>query len=207
MQEPTTRELCARAEVTAPSLYHHFGDKDGLLATVLQEAFDEYAARKRAALGSGDLLGDFAAGWEMHVRFGLDHPLLYPTLFAGIHAADSAAGAVTRHAAAELRRELDELELAGLLRVPVDEGVSVTLAASTGCVLQLLREGGDATGPVSALMREALMGRLFGTPDGPGEREAAVRALLAQQDGLADVLGAEEAGLMRKWLGRLAAGR
>ena len=30
----STRAVCDAAGVTAPTLYHHFGDKDGLLAAV-----------------------------------------------------------------------------------------------------------------------------------------------------------------------------
>src|SRR6185369_17953349 len=36
------RELCARVGVTAPTVYHHFGDKDGLLAEVVDACFAEF---------------------------------------------------------------------------------------------------------------------------------------------------------------------
>lgn len=198
--EPTTRELCARAGVTAPSLYHHFGDKDGLLAAVLEEAFAEYLERKHAVPRTGDLVADFAAGWGMHVRFGLDNPLLYPALFASSH---PQGARVTRRAAEELARELEEMEQAGLLRIAVDDAVSLTLAASTGCVLQLLRQGGDVDSPVSALMCDALLRQLCGTADLPAGRDDAARALLAHLPGVEGTLGREEAALLRVWLTRL----
>lgn len=201
VREPTTRELCARAGVTAPSLYHHFGDKDGLLATVLEEAFAAYLERKHAVPRTGDLVADFAAGWDMHVRFGLDNPLLYPALFASSH---PQGVRVTRRAAEELARELEEMERVGLLRVAVDDGVSLTLAASTGCVLQVLREGRGVDSPVSALMRDSLLRRLCGTPDERAGRDDAARALLAHLPGVEAELGREEAALLRAWLTRLA---
>lgn len=201
--EPTTRELCARAGVTAPSLYHHFGDKDGLLAAVLEEAFTAYLGRKRAVARSGDLVGDFAAGWDMHVRFGLDNPLLYPALFASSH---PQGVRVTRRAAEELALDLAEMAEAGILRIAVDDAVSLTLAASTGCVLQLLREGGGVDSPVSALMRDALLRQMCGTTDGPGGHDDPVRALLAHLPDVEATLGREEAALLRVWLSRLAGG-
>lgn len=201
LHEPTARELCARAAVTAPSLYHHFGDKDGLLAAVLEEAFAAYIERKHAVPRTGDLVGDFAAGWDMHVRFGLDNPLLYPSLFASNHPEGIR---VTHRAAEELAVELEEMERVGLLRIGVDDAVRLTLAASTGCVLQLLRDGGDADSPVSALMRDALLRQLCGTTPERGGPDEAARALLAHLPDVEASLGKEEAALFRIWLARLA---
>src|ERR1039458_1877956 len=46
-REPSTRELYEAAGVTPPTLYHHFGTKDGLLEAVVEEAFSSYLERKR----------------------------------------------------------------------------------------------------------------------------------------------------------------
>ncbi len=198
--EPTARELCARAGVTAPSLYHHFGDKGGLLTAVLEEAFAAYLDRKHAVPRTGDLVEDFAAGWDMHVRFGLANPLLYPSLFASSH---PQGVRVARRAAEELAVELGEMERVGILRIAVDDAVPLTLAASTGCVLQLLRDGGDADSPVSVLMRDALLRQLCGTTAGRGGPDEAARALLAHLPDVEATLGREEAALFRAWLARL----
>lgn len=207
---PTTRELCARAGVAAPSLYHHFGDKDGLLTAVLEEAFAAYLDRKHALPRSNDPVRDFSAGWDMHVQFGLDNPLLYPTLFASTH---PRGRDVAARAAEELALELREMSEAGMLRVGVDDAVALTTAAATGCVLQLLRDGGDVGSPVSLLMREALLQRLCGTDEGspnggeaagPDGRASAARALRGRLADVEAVLGREEAALLRAWLGRLA---
>lgn len=78
---PTTRELCEAAGVGAPTLYHHFGDKDGLVDAVLDDAFAAYLQRKQAVRRSADLVADLAAGWDMHVRFGLENPVLYLAMY------------------------------------------------------------------------------------------------------------------------------
>ena len=51
VEAATTREIYLRAGVKAPTLYHHFGDKKGLLDAVVTDAFDRYLARKRALPG------------------------------------------------------------------------------------------------------------------------------------------------------------
>jgi AcrR family transcriptional regulator len=40
----STRAVCAAAGVGAPTLYHHFGDKDGLLDAVVAYGFERYLA-------------------------------------------------------------------------------------------------------------------------------------------------------------------
>ena len=42
--EPTvsTRAVCERAGVEAPTLYHHFGNKQGLIDAVIQHGFNQY---------------------------------------------------------------------------------------------------------------------------------------------------------------------
>ena len=52
-REPSTRELYEAAGVAAPTLYHHFGTKEGLLEAVVTEAFSDYLERKRAVPDSG----------------------------------------------------------------------------------------------------------------------------------------------------------
>src|SRR5689334_4619065 len=36
------RELCARADVTPPTIYHHFGDKQGIIDRVVDECFADF---------------------------------------------------------------------------------------------------------------------------------------------------------------------
>jgi AcrR family transcriptional regulator len=73
----TTREICERAEVTAPTLYHHFGDKQGLMDAVVTRAFERYLAQKRALRPTGDAREDVRRGWDAHVAFARSNPVLY----------------------------------------------------------------------------------------------------------------------------------
>jgi AcrR family transcriptional regulator len=38
----STRAICERAGVEAPTLYHHFGNKQGLIDAVLRHGFNQY---------------------------------------------------------------------------------------------------------------------------------------------------------------------
>lgn len=48
----STRAVCAIANVTAPTLYHHFGKADGLLGAAIAEAFRQFLESKKAAATS-----------------------------------------------------------------------------------------------------------------------------------------------------------
>lgn len=58
----TTRAVCKAAGVTAPTLYHHFGDKNGLLGAVITQGLNTFMARKRARRQTSDALSDLKRG-------------------------------------------------------------------------------------------------------------------------------------------------
>jgi AcrR family transcriptional regulator len=196
-REPSTRELYEAAGVAAPTLYHHFGDKDGLLQAVAEDAFAAYLERKRAVPRSGDLLVDFAAGWDMHIGFGVEHPVLYALMH------DREEGRSTRAAQiaeAELRRGLERLAEAGLLRMGVDEAAAMTTAMAIGCVTQLNHRGESATGPLARSMRMALMSELTGHSSEPTDADQAARLLLARLGSASGLFTQAEEALLRQWL-------
>ena len=49
----STRQITQLAGVTAPTLYHHFGDKEGLFDAVVAAGFEEYVAGERDFAPSG----------------------------------------------------------------------------------------------------------------------------------------------------------
>lgn len=201
-REPTTRELYEAAGVAAPTLYHHFGDKNGLIEAVVEESFALYLERKQALPRTGDLIADFEAGWDMHLGFGVENPVLYTVMYGR---ADGRRSGAARTAETELRRGLERLAEAGLLRVGVDEAAAVTTAMAIGCVTQLRHDGGSATGPVARAMRSALLAKLIGERPAPEDAPRAVRSLLLRLDSATDLFTAAEDALLRQWLGALAA--
>jgi aryl-alcohol dehydrogenase-like predicted oxidoreductase/AcrR family transcriptional regulator len=157
--EPSTRELYEAAGVAAPTLYHHFGDKAGLLEAVAEEAFSAYLDRKRAVPRTGDLLADFATGWDLHIGFGVENPVLYGLMYRG---ADGRRSPAAQLAETQLRRGLERMAGAGLLRMPVDQAMALTTAMAIGCVTQLNHDRGSVTKPLAQSMRTALIAQLTG---------------------------------------------
>jgi len=201
-REPSTRELYEAAGVAAPTLYHHFGDKDGLLEAVTEQAFAAYLERKRAVPRTGDLLVDFAAGWDMHVAFGVENPVLYGLMHH--HAAGRTASRAAQIAEQQLRLGLERLAEAGLLRIDVDEAVAITMAMAIGCVTQLTRRGEDASGSLARSMRMALMAELTGHSQ-PADAGQAVRLVLARLGSASQLFTSAEKALLRQWLHALSA--
>ena len=49
----STREICERAEITKPVLYYHFGSKEELYESLVQDCFNEYQRELRRASHRG----------------------------------------------------------------------------------------------------------------------------------------------------------
>src|SRR5580704_18320781 len=80
----STRAVCALANVTAPTLYHHFGSADGLLSAAMTEAFGQFLASKKAAVQSSDPETALRQGWDDYVRFAAARPRLYAAMMSRI---------------------------------------------------------------------------------------------------------------------------
>jgi AcrR family transcriptional regulator len=73
----TTRAVCEVADVKAPTLYHHFSDKNGLLDALVARGVEAFLTRKRAMVETDDPVADLVAGFEDFLGFALDRPRLF----------------------------------------------------------------------------------------------------------------------------------
>lgn len=80
----STRAVCAIANVTAPTLYHHFGNADGLLSAAMAEAFAQFLQSKKAAVQSSDPETALRQGWDDYVRFAAARPRLYAAMMGRV---------------------------------------------------------------------------------------------------------------------------
>ena len=80
----STRSVCAIANVTAPTLYHHYGSADGLLSAAIAEAFAQFLESKRAAVQSADPVIALREGWDDYVRFAAARPRLYVAMISRV---------------------------------------------------------------------------------------------------------------------------
>jgi AcrR family transcriptional regulator len=76
------RRLVERCGFTAPTIYHHFRDKDGLLDALLDERFERLAQQIRRVRRGDDPVAYLRAMGLAFVRFGLRNPTHHRLLFA-----------------------------------------------------------------------------------------------------------------------------
>ncbi len=80
----STRAVCALANVTAPTLYHHYGSADGLLSAAMTEAFSQFLDSKKAAAKSTEPVTALREGWGDYVRFAAARPRLYAAMMSRV---------------------------------------------------------------------------------------------------------------------------
>jgi AcrR family transcriptional regulator len=64
--DASTRAVCDAAGVTAPTLYHHFGDKEGLLTAMVDFGWAQFLEAKRevAVVVHEQVADDIRGGWD-----------------------------------------------------------------------------------------------------------------------------------------------
>ncbi|MEO3825168.1 TetR/AcrR family transcriptional regulator [Actinomadura sp. B10D3] len=201
----STRAVCTAAGVGAPTLYHHFGDKQGLFDAVAAYGFDEYLATKRAQGSTGDPVEDLRRGWDLHVEYGVTHPAFYTLMYG-----TSRTPAAAKEAHAILLGLVEEVARAGRLRVPVETAARIINAAGVGLTFSLIAApaGEEADREASVRMREAVLAAVTVPSDAAPLSDAVAQKAAALKAALAaappPVLTASETALLNEWLDRLA---
>lgn len=156
----STRAVCAAAKVTAPTLYHHFGDKAGLLNALLSSGIADFMSRKRLSLTTDDPLADLRRGWDGWIEFAVARP----TLFGLMVEQSIKQPEIAREAQTNLRRDVSRLHAKKRLKRGLDEeSVVLAVQAAANGVVALLR-GGASTQQVKStgsLLFEAVLERVL----------------------------------------------
>jgi AcrR family transcriptional regulator len=138
VESVSIRRVSSRCGYTAPTIYHHFGDKTGLVAAVLERRFREALAVMRAIPRGDDPAAYLRAMARSFVRFALANPDHYRllsmprTVTESVPSAEAARGLV--------KQALDDLLGQGRLATPdPEEAFHVVWAMLHGLIsLQLL---------------------------------------------------------------------
>lgn len=148
------REVCEAVGVGKSVLYRHFGDKNGLLSAVIDEAFNRYIERKRSREHTADPVTDLHACWDDYLDFAAANPALYRLMFSpAMPKMPDAAGRIF----VLLTEALDRCAVAGALRIPSREAAQMILSANTGVALSLLSQPDRFGDPeLSARVRDAV---------------------------------------------------
>jgi AcrR family transcriptional regulator len=212
----STRAVGEAAGVTAPTLYHHFGDKEGLLAAVVDFGWAAFLESKRtvAAVVHEHIADDIRAGWDNHLEFARENPNFYKLMWSPAVSANSAA---FREAFQMLYDRLEFGASRGQLGVSVETGARMVMSAVTGAALSLISQPdlfGDPT--FATQLREAVIARVTVTTDSPSTGKRRTQATSAPTiataaSTLKSKLAAEETpltapeqALMEQWLTTLA---
>jgi AcrR family transcriptional regulator len=197
----STRAICERAGVQAPTLYHHFGNKQGLLAAVVVEAFTTHLG---ATAAPTDPVAALRFTWDEHIRFGVERPNIYTYAFGQLRSGEPAGLATVAERA--LLDRLNEVARQSGLRMAPETAASRLFAANVGATLARIATPGFDT---DGLLDTVLSGVLTDGPaatHGSGLTAVAVAFLAALDQDRGD-LTAGETTLLREWLNRLAATR
>ncbi|MDO8214154.1 TetR/AcrR family transcriptional regulator [Conexibacter sp. CPCC 206217] len=210
--EVSTRAICELAGVQAPTLYHHFDSKQGLLDAVVSHGFRQFLSARRAFAvgGDGDPIADIREGWDSHVQFGLEHPAFYAQIYGSVRPGEPCG--VVSEVEAMILQTLEPAARRGRLTVSPADAAAEILAASSGVILTLItRPRGSADLGLSQRVRDAVLDAVTTDPgdaaaarprDEPTVASAAI-ALAAALDDAPTPLSASETALLRDWLGRL----
>lgn len=207
-QDVPLRAICDRVGVKLPTLYHFFGNKQGLLDAVIDYGFDRYLSVKRDHEPSGDPVADIRDGWDAHVEFGLANPGFYALMY----------GQVCPGVRPQAQQQPHEI-LLGLTRTAAEQdrltvspqrAADHILAANVGVTLFLITAS-EPDLALSAAVREATLAAISGTSaaeDVPATDGAATahtaQQLLTLLGTSGSPLGTPETVLLRKWLTTLA---
>ena len=210
----STRAVSIAAGVQAPTIYRQFGDMRGLLEAVAQATLAGYMRRKAARKHTDDPMEDLRHGWDQHVAFGLENPVVYSLVY-GDPAVMADSGTV-QDGFAKLLTLVGRVAEAGRLRVSVSHAAQLIASAGQGVTLTLIATPPEARDPkLSAAMCEAVIAAIStpSAPDSSSEqisgpervaaRAVALRAVLTEAP---EALSSAEQHLLDEWLDRLVAG-
>lgn len=149
----STRSVCAIAQVTAPTLYHHYGNADGLLSAAIAEAFAQFLESKSAATQSADPVMALSEGWDDYVRFAADRPRLYAAMLGRVLAGADIPAA--RQAFALLIERLTAIAAAGRLTLAVEVAADLIWAsANAASLLHVTAQIRNTKPPSSAVLEQ-----------------------------------------------------
>jgi AcrR family transcriptional regulator len=188
----STRAICDRAGVQAPTLYHYFGNKQGLLAAVVETRFTSHMDEMTA---NGDPVAALRESWDHHVRFGLANPNHYALTSTLMPAAEKLLAVL-----------LNDIARHGRLRTAPEIAAKQLVAANVGATLSLLDGTRDLAWPDQ--LRDTVIASVITDATQPlagGGLSALAVGFLAAMDADPGDFTAGERTLLREWLHRAAA--
>ncbi|HYR96125.1 MAG TPA: TetR/AcrR family transcriptional regulator [Candidatus Binatus sp.] len=154
------RQLCARAGVTPPTIYHHFGDKRALVDRVIDDCFAEFdrALAQRAA--PPDPIDALAWAFDRYLEYGRSHPAHYRLMFQRTGPRKTPAGLASYD---RLRRMVTAVAAAGRLVPPIEIATRACWCTAHGVTSLLVGGYFSLDDPAVSLLRDGLIAQLTRT--------------------------------------------
>lgn len=83
VEQFSIRKLATRCGFTAPTIYHYFRDKDGLIDALLEERFSRLLQRVRRVQLGADQVANMREHARAFLRFGRGNPAFYQLMMRG----------------------------------------------------------------------------------------------------------------------------
>lgn len=199
-EEISARAVCAEVGVKMPTLYHFFGNKQGLLEAVMDRGFDLYLAEKEAHESSGDPIQDLRDGWDAHVAFGVANPGFYTLMYGKVVPGYSPAA---QSRPSQILRGLTERAAAqGRLVVSAEQAAAHILVTNIGVTPRMIILA-EEDWELSRSVREGAIAAITGTGTDSSPRSI-MHLALEYANARPDVLGQEETAMLSAWLRRLS---
>lgn len=160
------REVCKRAGVKAPTVYHHFGDKAALVERVVDECFADFDRAFAGRAAPSDPVEALRWSFDRYVEYGVRHPAHYRLIFQPRRVISTPGGRASYDG---LRRRIAALHAAGRLRDSVEDASAVCWATVHGVTALLVSGFFAPDAPFVALARDSMITQLT--------KPAAARAL------------------------------
>ncbi len=121
------REVARRAGVTHQAPYHHFADRESILAELVVQGFDELARRLARARRAGQSAQDcLVASGQAYVAYALDQPGVFRIMFRQ-DLCDTARFPAAAQAGARAHAEL--MQMVQLAHAPAADGTPAEMLA------------------------------------------------------------------------------
>lgn len=205
-RDVSTRAICERAGVQAPTLYHYFGNKQGLLDAVVNHGFTQYMQDAARGHEGDDPVTAIRDGWDNHVRFGLAHPSFYVLVYGEIQ--PGVPCTLSSTAERMLVELLNQVAREGRLRIAPDVAAKQIVAANIGATLSLIAAQGEPDFAWSTQLRDTVLDAVV---DGAGAARPNSGTLSTMAVGFLAALDEDkttftdgERTLLREWLHRVA---
>ena len=155
------REVCARAGVTPPTVYHHFGDKAALVDRVVEDCFTEFDRAGAARTPPADPVEALRWAADTYLAYGVAHPTHYRLMFQQRPARPSPAGLASYD---RLRRLVAAIAAAGRLAPPLEDATAAFWCMVHGVTSLVIAGFLEPDAPSVALVRDAMIAQLTRGP-------------------------------------------